>query len=235
MVVSDMLKKGLSLLLRGYEYTRDLGSGSWEFAVEYDVACQAGLFEIDLRWLMARGYVESGPINALSNGQRHLRDQNSRLDTKNARFVLTEEGAAFALEIVSQPSQPLVREPLLNGNAVQSAERFKVGPAESKPGKPKPSWDRDRKELRCGEWVIKQFRWAAVNQETILMAFEEENWPARIDDPLPQKLEQDPRCRLHDTIKCLNRNHKKRLLHFSGDGTGEGVLWSFVEGDEINS
>jgi hypothetical protein len=66
------------------------------------------------------------------------------------------------------------------------------------------------------------------------MAFEEDGWPPRIDDPLPQKLNQDPKSRLHDTIKCLNRNHRKRLIRFSGDGTGEGVVWTAVSGDEAD-
>ena len=34
--------------------------------------------------------------------------------------------------------------------------------------------------------------------------------------------------RLNDTIKCLNRGQVYRLLHFRGDGTGEGVLWEVV-------
>ena len=59
--------------------------------------------------------------------------------------------------------------------------------------------------------------------------FEEEEWPPRIDHPLPQMPEQDPRRRLHDTIKCLNRNQKHPLIRFHSDGTGEGVVWELVE------
>jgi len=39
-----------------------------------------------------------------------------------------------------------------------------------------------------------------------------------------------PRRRLHDTIKSLNRNQTKDVLRFKGDGTGEGILWEFVDG-----
>jgi hypothetical protein len=30
---------------------------------------------------------------------------------------------------------------------------------------------------------------------------------------------------LHDTINTLNRHQKHLLVHFLGDGTGEGVRW----------
>jgi hypothetical protein len=65
-------------------------------------------------------------------------------------------------------------------------------------------------------------------QEAILIAFEEERWPPRIDDPLPGSPDLLPKRRLHDTIKSLNRNQKNRLVRFMGDGTGEGVRWELV-------
>ncbi len=57
------------------------------------------------------------------------------------------------------------------------------------------------------------------------MAFQEEGWPVRIDDPLPPVSESEPKQRLRETIRSLNRNQKERLVRFKGDGTGEGVLW----------
>jgi hypothetical protein len=92
----------------------------------------------------------------------------------------------------------------------------------------KPFWDRDRQELRVGPRVVKQFKVPAPNQEVILAAFHEEDWPARIDDPLPPRPEMEPKRRLHDTINSLNRNQKAELVRFLGDGSGEGVRWEFV-------
>jgi hypothetical protein len=219
-VLKEMLKGGLALLWRGFEYARDLDAEYWEFAVGCDVLYQAGLSAIDLRWLIARGYVESAPKVNQANGRRG--------DGKNA-FILTKAGAALAWQVLARTMPPVPYIGWEKGHASPYA------PVELKLDKQKPRWDRDRKELRLGEYVIKQFRWAAVNQETILMAFEEEEWTTRIDDPLPQNLNQDPKCRLHDTIKCLNRNHKKRLIHFSGDGTGEGILWTLLDGAEFDA
>jgi hypothetical protein len=63
----------------------------------------------------------------------------------------------------------------------------------------------------------------------ILSVFDEENWPPRIDDPLPPSKRINTKQRLHDTIKSLNRNQKQRLVRFLGDGTGEGVRWELIE------
>ncbi len=94
-----------------------------------------------------------------------------------------------------------------------------------------PRWDGDLQELRVSGVIVKQFKVPAPNQEMILSAFQEENWPVRIDDPLPPAHDQDSKRRLHDTIVSLNRNHKSRFIRFMGDGTGEGVRWTLVTDD----
>src|SRR5437867_1146615 len=80
------------------------------------------------------------------------------------------------------------------------------------------------------EWgeLVKVFKLPSPMQEAILMAFEEEHWPPRIDDPLPMHPVLLPKRRLHDTIKSLNRNQKSCLIRFMGDGTGEGIRWEMV-------
>lgn len=87
-----------------------------------------------------------------------------------------------------------------------------------------PYWNADRGELTyCGH-LVKHFDQKAKNQKAILAAFQEEGWPERIDDPLPQDA-VDAKERLHDAIKNLNRHQAAPLIHFRGDSTGEGVLW----------
>ena len=97
-----------------------------------------------------------------------------------------------------------------------------------------PQWDTEARELRMNGHLVKRFKWKAANQETVLAAFEEEGWPHRIDDPLPPHADQDSKRRLSDTIKCLNRKQINQLIHFRGDGTGEGVTWELVERDDSN-
>jgi hypothetical protein len=76
--------------------------------------------------------------------------------------------------------------------------------------------------------LIKEFRRPAINQELVLAVLEEEGWPPQIDDPLPPVDNIDPKVRLHDTIKGLNRHHMYQIIHFRGDGTGRGIRWFFV-------
>lgn len=89
----------------------------------------------------------------------------------------------------------------------------------------RPEWDSERHEFRLGGRIVKTFKVPSPNQETILTAFEEDGWPRRIDDPLPPAHSMDPKQRLHDTIKSLNRNQKLRLIRFQGDGSGQGICW----------
>ncbi|MCA9075835.1 MAG: hypothetical protein KDA93_12430 [Planctomycetaceae bacterium] len=70
-----------------------------------------------------------------------------------------------------------------------------------------------------------------MNQEVVLCAFEEDGWPERVDDPLPPQPDQDSKRRLADTIKCLNRKQVNKLIHFRGDGTGQGIVWERVDGN----
>ena len=104
------------------------------------------------------------------------------------------------------------------------------------PGAETPFWDRDRKELRIGNFVVKRFRWPAENQERVLNAFQEEGWPSRIDDPIVPHANICPKRRLHDTLKCLNRKQDNEIIKFRGDGTGQGVLleinWKAINGDQ---
>jgi hypothetical protein len=91
-----------------------------------------------------------------------------------------------------------------------------------------PTWDPHRQQLRLGDKIVKEFKLPAPNQELILMAFEEEGWPVRIDDPLPPHSDQDPKQRLHSTLNALNRHQKNRLLRFCGDGRGQGIRWEVL-------
>ncbi|MBC7856090.1 MAG: hypothetical protein IAF94_21885 [Pirellulaceae bacterium] len=229
-VLKEMLKGGLLILWRGCEYARNLGLESWEFAVEQETLARAGLLPIDLHWLMSRGYVEMAPRVTSPECRQGLSPPcNGSHEEQDACFFLTRAGMAYVSLLLTGGSPPTPRIPAEQECARDGEEVHDLEHCANS-----PKWDRARKELRFGDCIVKQFRWSAVNQEAILMAFEEEGWPPRIDDPLPGKQDQDPKQRLHDTVKCLNRNHKKRLIRFTGDGTGEGVLWllqSDVEGE----
>ncbi len=90
----------------------------------------------------------------------------------------------------------------------------------------KPEWNKDIGELSVDGVLVKTFSQPAPNQRRVLNAFQEEEWPRRVDDPLPFSHEIDPKRRLSETVRSLNDNRKNDALHFECDGTGEGVIWS---------
>lgn len=115
------------------------------------------------------------------------------------------------------------------GDVIAFCEDFVITSKRIEPEPPpprvKPRWDGDRRELWLGDKLIKEFRRKGDNQVLILAAFEEEDWPAKIDDPLPPKGNMDPKRRLGDAVRRLNRHHKSEgLIEFECDGTGSGIL-----------
>lgn len=90
-----------------------------------------------------------------------------------------------------------------------------------------PEWCPTARVLKMSGKVVKHFKWPAPNQEMLINAFAELNWPDQIDDPLPQTA-VCPKRKLHDTIKCLNRNQIHPLIKFRGDGTGLAARWEFI-------
>jgi hypothetical protein len=67
-----------------------------------------------------------------------------------------------------------------------------------------PVWDSQRRLLRIGDRVVFRFAQHARSQEPILAAFQEDRWPAHIDNPLDGDDETDARERLHYAVRRLN-------------------------------
>jgi hypothetical protein len=174
--------------------------------------------ESDFRLLIRFDYLKHArEITSRDDDHRRFRHTESLSFSKRSCFVLTEQGSAFAQSQIDFPNIRFLVEGISTRRKPSQGERLS------------PVWDNERHELRVGSEIVKRFKWPAANQETILAAFEEEGWPPRIDDPLPPQAEQDSKRRLHDTIKCLNKNQRNSLIHFRGDGTGEAIVWEFSE------
>lgn len=216
--VSEHLCEGLQLLLRAATYAEDVKCSPWDMAVEMNDLTKHGLSRTDLRWLICRGYLEhQQEVPSPVPEQRKFRGASDKQLTRKSCFLLTATGRGFARRICTA-----------NGEEHHAVRDNGAPNGNGKSAGPMPCWDGERRELRVGESLVKQFKLPSPNQEALLMAFEEDGWPPRIDDPLPPQPDQDPKRRLHDTIKSLNRHQKLRLLQFSGDGTGEGVLWTML-------
>ena len=235
-----------SHLLESRQYAVALGRSVWDFAVELEDLKRLGLLSSDLRWLVCHGYAETENETAQGDQGRRIFERNDSLSfSDRACFVLTNNGVLLTEKLSEQPierAEPSSNglTPLSNGNGVSSngitplsnengVSSNGLTPLSNGNGVTQPTtpfWDRDRRELRMGDVVIKRFRVPAPNQEIVLVVFQEEGWPVRVDDPLPRHGELDPKRRLHDTINALNRNQKAELIHFEGDGVGQGVCWT---------
>ena len=209
-------RDALTMLLEAHGYAHEVGRDEWEFAVEISALHSAGLTSSDLRWLVCQGFLAHGvEVTLEGSAVREFRWGGYLTFSNTTCFILAEAGLSFARTLGLHDSfapQPDYR-PTLRLEADEG---------------PIPKWDQQRKELRLGGHLIKQFKLPAANQEMILSAFEEEGWPPRIDDPLPPPPDQDPKLRLHSTINSLNRRHRTSLIRFLGDGNGLGVRWERV-------
>jgi hypothetical protein len=216
------LRPALAELLKAREYADSAQQDVWQFAVEIATLRHFGLTESDFRWLVCVGYVEHArEVTRLEDDSREFRRTGNLSFSKHSCFVLTRGGVAFARDPAN--GQRNVKD------VIAKVER--ESPKLECPGNGKPlvpHWDAGRRELRLNEVLVKHFKWTAPNQELILAAFEEDGWATHVDDPLLPDPDQDPKRRLSDTIKCLNRNQQNALIHFRGDGTGEGVIWELV-------
>lgn len=207
-------RAALFLLLDAYEYARDVQCGAWDFAVEIKELRKTGCTSSELRWLVRKGIVYCAvEIESATGLQRIFEKHGCLVFYKRSCFVLTDTGATLTRSLIGQKSE------------IGRMSAVARGTDETLPDHPLPKWDRDRQELRLGTLIVKRFKVPATNQERILAAFEEEDWPVRIDDPLPPHPHRPSKRRLHDTINALNRAQIRHLIRFRGDGKGKGVLW----------
>lgn len=215
--ISLKLQGAFAALLEALEYADDAGASPWDFAVSIRHLKRLGLVENDLRWLVRKGYVQHRrEVTVPGEDGRAFRSTGDLTFCRRTCLVLTEAGALKA--------HSLTDDQLETADAAEEPQ----APNASIEQDPTPHWDAEKRELRIDGKMVKRFKWRAENQEIVLCAFQEEGWPSRIDDPLPPHAEQDSKRRLSDTIKCLNRKQTHELIHFRGDGTGEGVVWENV-------
>ena len=206
-------------LLEAHELARASGRRALDFAAEITNLTELGITASVLRWLVCRGYAKClREVTRSTDKERHFEPVNNLALSSQSCFVLSRKGMLLARAI---------RELKGIDSADGAAENGDSNGSEPLPSGLAPLWDARRRELRLARRLLKRFRVPAPNQEAVLAAFQEEGWPNCIDDPLPPKGELDPKRRLHDTIKALNRKHcqKPSLVHFLGNGTGENIVW----------
>jgi hypothetical protein len=211
------LERALALLLKASDYAGLTKSNAWEFAVEIHQLLKLGLSENDLRFLVRSQWVEHAcEITAQGQNGRQFLPTGDLTFASRTCFVLTSQGLDMAAghQDAAWDHQPIGLPTLHVSQAVPQLRRVCL-----------PIWDDSRRILLWDGQIVKRFKRRAINQELILSAFQEENWPERIDDPLTPEPCLDMKRRLNATIRCLNHGREHLLLHFRGDGTGQGVVW----------
>ncbi len=214
--VSRSMIVGLLQLLKAHAYARELERPGWDFAVEIGSLQAAGLTSSDLRWLVCKGYVEHAvETTPAANETRSFQQACKLTFSAESCFLLTDSGVEFIRSV---------------GRRTEASRTANgASPDGSGASHPlQPQWDPDRRVLRVGDKLVKQFRVPAQNQELILAALEELGWPPHIDDPLPPVHDLDPKLRLRDAISRLNHNQKHALIRFHGDGHGRGIQWELL-------
>ena len=216
------LKAALEHLRVAAYYANDTDSDRWDFSVPITTLSEAGATVTDLRWLVCKGFVaHSKEVTVEGDDGRAFRSTGNLTFVERSCFVLTDAGVSVAQSLCKCT---------IRGQTRNGAKHS--GHSDQDLPHPIPHWDSVSRRLQLNATLIKRFKWPATNQEAVLCAFQEEGWPDRIDDPLRPLPEQDSKRRLADTIKCLNRKQVNELIHFRGDGTGEGVVWEIVESDQ---
>jgi hypothetical protein len=209
------LKTALGLLLQAYTISAGLGHDKWDFALEIQALKEAGLNHNDLRSLICRGLAEHRVEQTRCGAkQRIFRLPSGLRLARLSCFTLSETGLPIARDIISHATRLPAPPVQPSTNEIPTLDFV-------------PVWDSERRELRLGSVLIKRFRQPAKNQETVLTAFQEDGWPAHLDNPLAGNEDIDARDRLHDTVRKLN-HQTNRLLLFSSDGNGEGVVWTLA-------
>jgi hypothetical protein len=79
--------------------------------------------------------------------------------------------------------------------------------------------------LSWGVHTLKRYRQCPGNQELILAAAEELQWPALFDNPLPRPHGVNSKLRAYNTVGDLNRSHKLRLMQFHVNRAGTQIGW----------
>ena len=216
--------RGLTLLRDAWDCAHEMNLDPWQLAVEIEVLRSSGLTNTDLRWLLSQGLSEHRleRTRASDRTRRFARSSSMSLGlSPHDCFILTEAGCQFA----SRTSPGVTR----------GAPPMPTAPAPASPRPARrhhngqfPVWDDMLHELRLEGVVVKRFTRPAGAQEVILSAFQEEGWPSVIDDPLPAQFNQDPKRRLHYTIRNLNRGQRPLCIRFFINGNGERIRWECV-------
>ncbi|HEY6805382.1 MAG TPA: hypothetical protein VI306_17525 [Pyrinomonadaceae bacterium] len=226
--IDDRLHDGIAILWRAHICAHDTGANVWDLSLPTSRLFAAGMTNADLRWMVAKGFAEHREETTnYGDVHRSFKRGNDYFLNDRSSLILTLRGASLAATLFGEAGDspratlPAFTSTRESGSFLSPRPPvvFRKAPAV------KPRWDATRRELTLDGLLVKRFRVPALNQETILSVFEEEEWAEHIHDPLPLTMNIDAPTRLHDAINRLNRCQINSVIRFHGDGKGTGVFW----------
>jgi hypothetical protein len=208
--VPDLVKflAAYSYLLEACKDAKEEGLEPRQRLLGYSHLREAGAGADTLQWMQFQGHVEHFERDEGGWGPR----QSAVPDARSV-YALTPLGEAFAEILLCLLLMP------------ETEDEFDWAWGMLQVGRLAPRYDAEHRLLSWGRHALKSYRQPSGNQETILLAAEELAWPDWFDDPLPRARSGNPKVRLHDAIKLLNRHQCEHLVQFKGDGTGRRVGW----------
>ena len=202
----------LGRLVEASNYANDCDRNRWDFAVSLSFFSGKGVSQSAMRWLVCQRYIEHRYEVTVNEGEKRIFcEAPDTVLTDKSCFVVSESGREVFEHLKHESLREVSNQ--VSGKSERQAEE-----------KILPNWCSITRVLKLDGHVVKHFKWPAPNQELLINAFAEQGWPERLDDPLPPS-DVCPKRRLHDTIKCLNRNQVNKLIKFRGDGSAQGARW----------
>jgi hypothetical protein len=102
-LMATSLCAGLTLMRQAYLYAQDAGVDLWDFALEIDYLYESGLTISDLRWLVAKTFVEHGQeISLYGDPHRSFRRNVGLNFVPTTCFVITRKGVEFACKALGE-------------------------------------------------------------------------------------------------------------------------------------
>ncbi len=171
MTLPPAVQRAVHLLQQAAAYAEQFRRDRWEFAVDLRSLIAAGCNFNDLRWLLCAGFAMHGTeVRSADSTRRKFRHSESLTFGGRSCFVLAQGMTPPATELLPQTAAALPTGSFAAESGISQAYRSAVRT---------PIWDQERRELRINGVIVKSFKLPSPNQEAVLTALAEENWPAQ--------------------------------------------------------
>ncbi len=215
--LAERVSSGLCLLLYAYTSAIDAGRPIVDLALTIGELRAVGTKDCDLRWLVAKSYIgHFVEVHIPARLNPKLRPSKSVRIGNTSCFALTQCGLPLAIQMADRylvESMPRAAEPELSRTGIVDL---------------RPTWDQSRRHLSVGTVVVRRFHGRVSQQEHLVIAFHEEEFADKIDDPLPPTPGVDSKDRLYRAVYRLSQSIDPPLIKLECTSLRTALYWEFV-------